>query len=62
MSDSQPPEPQAEIYDTTRFGELYYRSRAPTIVNLALAANYLISILQWGNIPFAFLGGWAMYL
>ncbi|PMD27847.1 hypothetical protein NA56DRAFT_684303 [Hyaloscypha hepaticicola] len=55
MSDSQPPEPQAEFYDTTRFGELYYGSRAPTIVNLGLAANYLISIFQWGNILFAFL-------
>ena len=52
----------AEIYDTDRFAELYYGSRNPPTPNLGLAARYLISLFQRWSIPFAFLGGWAVYL
>jgi hypothetical protein len=56
------PAPLAEVYDTTRFGELYYGSRAPEINDLCLAARFMIQIFEYYRIPFAFLGGWAMYV
>ena len=33
----------AEIYDTDRFGELYYGSREPDQRHLGLAARFMIS-------------------
>jgi hypothetical protein len=56
------PAPLAEVYDTTRFGELYYGSRAPETNDLCLAARFMIQIFEYYRIPFAFLGGWAMYV
>ncbi|KAH8745934.1 hypothetical protein BGZ57DRAFT_836685 [Hyaloscypha finlandica] len=56
------PAPQAEVYDTTRFGELYYGSREPQINELGLAARFLIQVFEYYRIPFAFFGGWAMYM
>jgi hypothetical protein len=56
------PAPQAEVYDTTRFGELYYGSRQPEINELGLAARFMIQVFEHYRIPFAFLGGWAMYM
>jgi hypothetical protein len=52
----------AELYDTTRFGELYYASRQPTSNHLFLAANHLARICQNAGIPHAFLGGWTIRL
>ncbi|KAB5530358.1 hypothetical protein GE09DRAFT_390151 [Coniochaeta sp. 2T2.1] len=52
----------AEIYDTDRFGELYYGSNDLDDRNLGLAARYMVSLLRRHGIPFAFLGGWAMRL
>ncbi|RMJ09166.1 hypothetical protein CDV36_011223 [Fusarium kuroshium] len=52
----------AEIYDTDRFGELYYASREPSRQNLALGARYLNDLFAFYQVPFAFLGGWAVYL
>ncbi|KAB5581053.1 hypothetical protein GE09DRAFT_461148 [Coniochaeta sp. 2T2.1] len=52
----------AEIYDTDRFGELYYGSNDPPDRNLGLAARYMVSLLRRHGIPFAFLGGWAIRL
>jgi hypothetical protein len=52
----------AELYDTTRFGQLYYASRQPTSNHLFLAANHLARICQNANIPHAFLGGWTVRL
>jgi len=52
----------AEIYDTDRFGELYHGSRNPPLENLGLAARYMISLFRKHSIPFAILGGWAVYL
>ncbi|KAM5374312.1 hypothetical protein ACJZ2D_006485 [Fusarium nematophilum] len=52
----------AEVYDTDRFGELYYASREPARMNLALGARYLNELFASYQIPFAFLGGWAVYL
>ncbi|KAI6285737.1 hypothetical protein MCOR31_011916 [Pyricularia oryzae] len=54
--------PSAEIYDTDRFGELYYASRDIPTQNLGLAGRYLTSVFKKYEIQFAFLGGWAMYL
>ena len=70
MSDSQEgeasnaalPAQQAEVYDTTRFGELYYGSREPQINELGLAARFMIQVFEYYRIPFAFFGGWAMYM
>lgn len=56
------PSASAEIYDTDRFGELYYGSRAPSHRNLGLAARFMISLFQRHNITFALLGGWAVFL
>ena len=52
----------AEVYDTTRFGELYYAARTPPVLNLGLAARYISSLLTSHSIPFAMIGGWAIYL
>lgn len=52
----------AEIYDTDRFGELYYGSREPDQRNLGLAARFMISLFERHNITFALLGGWAVFL
>lgn len=52
----------AEIYDTDRFGTLYYGSRNPPIANLGLAAAYMISLFRRHKITFAFMGGWAVFL
>ncbi|KZM19279.1 uncharacterized protein EKO05_0005106 [Ascochyta rabiei] len=52
----------AEVYDTNRFGELYYASRQPTSNHLFLAANHLAQICRNANIPYAFLGGWTVRL
>ncbi|KPM42188.1 hypothetical protein AK830_g4440 [Neonectria ditissima] len=52
----------AEIYDTDRFGELYYVSREPDQRNLGLAARFMISLFRRHNIAFALLGGWAIFL
>jgi hypothetical protein len=61
-SNSAPAPSAAEVYDTTRFGELYYGSRQPRVHDLCLAATFLIQIFERAGIPFAFLGGWAMYM
>ncbi|PMD31529.1 hypothetical protein L207DRAFT_591481 [Hyaloscypha variabilis F] len=61
-SNSTPAPSAAEVYDTTRFGELYYGSRQPRVHDLCLAATFLIQIFERAGIPFAFLGGWAMYM
>jgi hypothetical protein len=60
-SNSTPAPSAAEVYDTTRFGELYYGSREPQVNDLCLAARFLIQIFE-NEFPFAFLGGWAMYM
>jgi len=52
----------AEIYDTDRFGELYYASRQLTQNHLFLAAVHLAQICQSANIVYAFLGGWTVRL
>jgi hypothetical protein len=52
----------AEIYNTDRFGQLYYASRKPTSTHLFLAANHLAQICQNAGIPHAFLGGWTVRL
>jgi hypothetical protein len=52
----------AEVYNTDRFGELYYASRQPTSDHLLLAANHLAQICQNAAIPHAFLGGWTVRL
>jgi hypothetical protein len=52
----------AEIFDTDRFGELYYASRQPTSTHLLLAANHLAQICQNARIQHAFLGGWTVRL
>lgn len=56
------PSASAEIYDTDRFGELYYGSRQPDQRNVGLAARFMVSFFQCRNITFAFLGGWAVFL
>ncbi|KAI6336143.1 hypothetical protein MCOR29_000304 [Pyricularia oryzae] len=38
--------PSAEIYDTDRFGELYYASRDIPTQNLGLAGRYLTSVFK----------------
>ena len=52
----------AEVYDTTRFDQLYYASRSPTTVNLGLAARYMSSVFTAHHIDYAIIGGWAVYL
>ncbi|KAH8907489.1 hypothetical protein BR93DRAFT_877746 [Coniochaeta sp. PMI_546] len=52
----------AEIYDTKRFGQLLHGSFDPPMQNLGLAARYIVSLFRRHGIPFAFLGGWAIYL
>ena len=52
----------AEVYDTTRFGELYYASRQPTPTHLLLAANHLAQICEHAGISFAYMGGWTVRL
>ncbi len=54
--------PGAEIYNTDRFAELYNASHSPALENLGLAARFMIAFFQYHSIPFAFLGGWAVYL
>lgn len=56
------PSASAEIYDTDRFGELYYGSRQPNPRNVGLAARFMISLFERHNIAFALLGGWAIFL
>jgi hypothetical protein len=56
------PVASAEIYDTDRFGELYYGSREPDPRNLGLAARFMISLFRRHDITFALLGGWAIFL
>ncbi|KAI6538372.1 hypothetical protein MCOR16_001758 [Pyricularia oryzae] len=43
--------PSAEIYDTDRFGELYYASRDIPTQNLGLAGRYLTSVFKKICIP-----------
>ncbi|KAF2757514.1 hypothetical protein EJ05DRAFT_511313 [Pseudovirgaria hyperparasitica] len=52
----------AEVYDTTRFGQLYYASRQPRSNHLFLAAYHLAEICQNAGIQYAFLGGWTVQL
>lgn len=52
----------AEIYDTDRFGELYYSSREPDPDHLFLAAKYVARTCTHATIPFAFIGGWTLRL
>ncbi|KAF2818210.1 hypothetical protein CC86DRAFT_169784 [Ophiobolus disseminans] len=52
----------AEIYDTDRFGVLYYASRQPTSTHLLLAANHLAQVCESAGISHAFLGGWTVRL
>lgn len=59
MSDTPP---QAEIYDTPRFEQLYYSSRKAPVENLGLAAKFFVGMSHTGHFPMAFFGGWAMYL
>lgn len=54
--------PTAEVYNTTRFEELYKGSLRPAMENLALASLFLLRLFQRHEIPSAFLGGWAVYL
>ncbi|PQK17448.1 hypothetical protein BB8028_0007g06430 [Beauveria bassiana] len=54
--------PTAEVYNTTRFEELYEGSLSPAMENLALASLFLLRLFQRHKIPSAFLGGWAVYL
>ncbi|KAI9891986.1 MAG: hypothetical protein M1814_002181 [Vezdaea aestivalis] len=52
----------AEVYDTTRFGELYYASQNPPTDNLGLACKYLIELSSRNQIEIAVHGGWALFL
>lgn len=52
----------AEVYDTTRFGELYYASRTPATTKLALAAKYVTEVFAYYQTPYAIIGGWAIFL
>lgn len=52
----------AEVYDTDRFAELYSQSRKVDEEHLALATKYLIGVFQQYDVPYAVLGGWAVYL
>lgn len=52
----------AEIYNTDRFAELYAASQAVRVEHLGLAGRYLSYVFASNRIPFAFVGGWAMYL
>lgn len=54
--------PKAEIYDTERFGQLYYGFHNPPVQSLGLATRYIIPLFRSHEIPFALLGGWAIYL
>lgn len=54
--------PSAEIYNTTRFAALYHGSQNPTVDNLGLASKFLMRLFRRNEIPFAFLGGWAVFL
>jgi hypothetical protein len=56
-----PPE-MAEMYDTDRFGILYYASRQPSSNHLLLAATHLAQICRRATIPSAFIGGWTVRL
>ena len=56
------PQPQAKIYDTPRFEQLYYSSRRAPVENLGLAAKFFIGLSHNGQVPMAFFGGWAMCL
>ncbi|KAF1813841.1 hypothetical protein P152DRAFT_414281, partial [Eremomyces bilateralis CBS 781.70] len=50
----------AEIYNTERFGQLYYASRAPASLNLDLAQQFITSLLDASSIDYACMGGWAL--
>jgi hypothetical protein len=52
----------AEVYNTYRFGELYYGSLSPSMENMALASRFLLGLFRQHKVPCAFLGGWAVYL
>ena len=52
----------AEIYDTTRFGELLNLSQNPRDESLALAAAFLIRTLEPNNISVVVMGGFALRL
>ncbi|KAL5371448.1 hypothetical protein PMIN06_012893 [Paraphaeosphaeria minitans] len=52
----------AEVYDTTRFGQLYYASRQPTTDQLGLAAVHITTWLSQYGLPNAIIGGWAVFL
>ncbi|KAM3541833.1 hypothetical protein ARSEF1564_005264 [Beauveria bassiana] len=54
--------PTAEVYNTTRFEELYKGSLSPAMEDLALASLFLLRLFQQHGIPSAFIGGWAVYL
>lgn len=53
---------RAEVYNTDRFAELYYVSMNPDVDSLALATRYLIKLFRDRHVPYAVLGGWAVYL
>lgn len=52
----------ADLYDTNRFGELYYASRQPTSNHLFLAAQHLAHVFLNVGVAHAFLGGWTIRL
>ncbi|KAH8723982.1 hypothetical protein GQ44DRAFT_773561 [Phaeosphaeriaceae sp. PMI808] len=52
----------AEVYDTTRFGQLYYASRQPSSDQLGLAAIHVTASLNQYSLPNAIIGGWAVFL
>lgn len=56
------PASAAEVYDTSRFSDLYHASRSPSPQHLGLAARFLVSLFRGHSVFFAFLGGWAVYL
>lgn len=56
------PASAAEVYDTSRFSDLYHASRSPSPQHLGLAARFLVSLFRSHSVFFAFLGGWAVYL
>lgn len=56
------PASAAEVYDTSRFSDLYHASRSPSPQHLGFAARFLVSLFRDHSVFFAFLGGWAVYL
>lgn len=53
---------EAEEYDTDRFAELYSAATGSSINDLAQATSFLMTVFRQASLPFAFLGGWAVYL